>query len=187
MSDGLASDCLSPRTGTTASSAWRARPHGRQVGSRARPASHRRTNIEPGLYRSPTPRWSRLPRCRLPLRQELHKLRTPADSLPVRTSSGSTDAGSSTPKADCPKSSGGEAPSGELPVVRSWRPVMPSTQLVDHPAAATTRSTRLLQPWRTRSLRLDQSSSATTLGSFAPSGLRIVRAIQSSHRARRDC
>jgi len=44
------------------------------------------------------------------------------------------------------------------------------------------RSTR---PWRTRSLTLDQSS-ATTLGSFAPSGLRIVRAIQSSHRARRD-
>jgi hypothetical protein len=32
---------------------------------------------------------------------------------------------------------------------------------------------------RTRSLTLDQSSSATTLGSFAPS-LRIVRAIQSS-------
>ena len=35
--------------------------------------------------------------------------------------------------------------------------------------------------WRTRSLTLDQSSSATTLGSFAPCGLRIVRRMQSSH------
>ena len=35
-----------------------------------------------------------------------------------------------------------------------------------------------LHPWRTRSLTLYQSSSATTLESFAPSGLRIVRAIQ---------
>ncbi len=84
-------------------------------------------------------------------------------------------------------SSRGEARSGELPVVCSRLPVMPSTQLVDHGAAATAQPTRLLQPWRTRSLTLDQSSSATTLGSFAPSGLRIVWAIQSSHRARRDC
>ena len=43
------------------------------------------TNIEPELCRSHNPRWSRLPHCRLPLRQELHKLGTPADSLLVRT------------------------------------------------------------------------------------------------------
>ena len=40
---------------------------------------------------------------------------------------------------------------GELPVVRWPRPIVPSSQLVDHRALTTTRSTRLLQPWRTRS------------------------------------
>jgi hypothetical protein len=42
-------------------------------------------NIEPGCADHTTHRWSGLPRCRLPLRQELHKLGTPADSLLVGT------------------------------------------------------------------------------------------------------
>jgi hypothetical protein len=47
----------------------------------------------------------------------------------------------------CRSSSRGEARPGELSVVCSRPPFMPSTQLVDHRAAAIIRSTRLLQPW----------------------------------------
>jgi hypothetical protein len=45
-------------------------------------------------------------------------------------------------------SSRGEARPGELPVVCRRPPVMPSAQIVDHRAGATTRSTGLVQPWR---------------------------------------
>ena len=48
---------------------------------------------------------------------------------------------------------------GELPVVRWPRPVVPSAQLVDHRAVTTTRSTRLLQPWRTSSQKPYRSTS----------------------------
>ena len=47
------------------------------------------TRAGPGLCRSHNPQWSPLPDGRLPLRQGLHKLRTAAGSLLVRTSSDS--------------------------------------------------------------------------------------------------
>jgi hypothetical protein len=43
------------------------------------------------LYRSHNSRWSRLTDCRLPLRQELHRLETAADPLLVRTTSNSSE------------------------------------------------------------------------------------------------
>ena len=43
------------------------------------------TRAGPGLCRSHNPQWSPLPDGRLPLRQGLHKLRTAAGSLLVRT------------------------------------------------------------------------------------------------------
>ena len=69
---------------------------------------------------------------------------------------------------------------GELPVVRWPRPVVPSAQLVDHRAVTTTRSTRLLEPWRTSSPIPYRSNSAAPEASLARFGLRIVQAMQPS-------
>jgi hypothetical protein len=46
---------------------------------------------------------------------------------------------------------------------------------------------RVIVAWRTGSLKSDESSSAATAGIVVRSGLRIVRAMQPSHRAERDC
>jgi hypothetical protein len=64
--------------------------------------------------------------------------------------------------------------------------VVPRAQFVDHRALTTRRSPRLVQSWRTRSLRAQESSSAPAAGRVARLGLRISLAMQSSRRSRRD-
>ena len=76
-------------------------------------------------------------------------------------------------------------------VEKQQRDVAPSAcagRLAHHPgeAAVPPGATRLLSAWQTRSLMPDQSSSATAAISLARFGLRIVRGMQSSRRARRD-
>jgi hypothetical protein len=63
---------------------------------------------------------------------------------------------------------------------------MPSAQILDHWAAATTRPTRLLQPWQTSSLMPSKSNSAGSDGDLAWFDLRIIGAMQSSARPGHD-
>ena len=63
-------------------------------------------------------------------------------------------------------SSWGDARPGERLVVP--RPVVPSAQFVERRGVTATWSMRLLQPWRTSSLKSDESSSAATCRELRP-------------------